>query len=574
MTPSRILRLALAATLVIAVIVFARWSSTPPVANDDTPRAGGKLVSTLRLVPKHFNRLIAQDQAAQLTAVLTQATLLRTNPLTGALEPRLATTWTGSPDGTAWTLTLRDNVRFSDGAPFTSADVVFTFQALNDPASQLGGQLLIGGKPMQVKALDAHHVVVTFPAPYASGLALLDVVPILPKHKLEAALAAGKFNEAWSAGSNPADIVGLGPFVMKEYVPAQVIRFARNPNFWLTDESGQKLPYLETLEVALVSEQNAEILRLQAGDTDLLNDGARPEDLAMLRDAERRGKLRIVNVGTSIDASTFWFNLKPGTKALAAKPWLGDATFRRALSHAINRQAIVDTVHLGEATVIYGPVTPGHGEWYTANMGATPFDQARASSLLASIGMKDTDGDGVLNDRSNRPVQFSLLTHKGNTERERTSDMVREQLRQVGITVDVVKLDTASLRERLGAGDYDTMYYGVRFSSSDPGSYLPFWLSSGQAHFWNPSQATPSTTWEGRIDTLMQQQTTTMDRAERRRLFAEVQQVLAEQVPAMWFAASKVNVPIGSHVGGATPSVIVPVVLWNAERLYVSGQRR
>jgi peptide/nickel transport system substrate-binding protein len=576
MTPSRILRLVLAATLVIAVIVFARWSSTPQVANDGSPRAGGKLVSSIRLEPKNFNRLVAADRTAQLTAVLTQATLLRTNPLTGALEPRLATSWTSSPDGLTHTFTLRNNVKFSDGAPFTAADVLFTFKALYDPAvnSPLGGQLLIADKPMQVTAPDDHHVVVTFPVPFAPGLGLLDALPILPKHKLEAAYAAGKFNEAWSAGSNPADMAGLGPFVLKEYVPAQVIRFARNPNFWLSDESGQRLPYLQSLEAAIVPDQNAELTRLQSGDSDLLNDSARAEDLRMLREAERAGKVRLVNAGTSIDVNAFVFNLKPGVKALAQKPWLADETFHRALSHAINRQAIVDTVYLSAATVVFGPVTPGYGAWYTADIGATPFDLARARTLLTSIGMEDRDRDGVLNDRNNRPVQFSLLTQKGHTVRERTSDMVKEQLRQVGVAVDVVKQDAGSVQQRLGSSDFETAYFGARTTSTDPGSSLPFWQSSGQMHFWNPKQPTPSTAWEARIDSLMQQQTTTMDLAERKRIFVEVQEILAEHLPALWFAAEQVTVPIGNHVGGATPSVIIPLVLWNAERLYVSGTAR
>ena len=576
MTPSRILRLVLAATLVIAVIVFARWSSAPPVTSDATPSAGGKLVASLRREPKHFNRLVAADQPAQLTAILTQATLLRSNPITGVLEPRLATNWTSSPDGLTHTFTLRNNVKFSDGVPFTAADVLFTFQALYDPVvnSPLGGQLLIADKQMQVRANDDHHVVITFPAPFAPGLGLLDGVPILPRHKLQAALAAGKFNEAWSAGSNPADMAGLGPFVLKEYVPAQVIRFVRNPNFWLSDQSGQRLPYLETLEVSIVPDQNTELARLQAGDSDLVNDGARAEDLTMLREAERAGKLHLVSAGASIDASSLWFNLKPGSKVLAAKPWLGEESFRRALSHAINRQAIVNTVFLSAATPIYGPVTPGHGDWYTPDMGATPFDLARARTLLSSIGLQDRDKDGVLDDRNNRPVRFSILTQKGHTERERTSTVVKEQLRQVGIAVDVATLDPSGIQARMEAGDYDAIYWGTRLPSTDPGSNLAFWLSSGQAHFWNPQQATPSTPWEGRIDTLMQQQTTTMDRAERRRLFAEAQQILAEHVPALWFAAANVTIPIGNRVGGATPSVIMPYVLWNAEKLYVSGSAR
>jgi peptide/nickel transport system substrate-binding protein len=207
-------------------------------------------------------------------------------------------------------------------------------------------------------------------------------------------------------------------------------------------------------------------------------------------------------------------------------------------------------------------------------MGATPFDLTRARALLTSIGMKDTDGDGVLNDKANHPVRFSILTQKGHTERERTSAVVQEHLRQVGIEVDVVPLDPAGVRQRFGAGEYETIYFGVRATSPDPGNNLPFWLSNGQMHFWNPQQATPSTDWEARIDTLMQQQAASMDRAERKRLFTEVQQLLADHMPAMWFAAQHVTVPISARIGGATPSVILPYVLWNAEHLYVSGTAR
>lgn len=576
MTSSKMLRPALAVTLAIALVGAIWWVGTTQSTSSGTPQAGGRLVASLRLEPRTFNRLISDDQATRLTALLAHATLLRSNPLNANLEPRLATEWTGTPDGLTWTFTLRPNVRFSDGTPFTAADVVFTFKALYDPkvASPLGNDIRVGGQPLQVKATDDHHVVVTFPQPFAPGLAMLENVPILPRHKLQAALDQGTFREAWSTGSNLTEMVGLGPFMLREYVPAQAFRFVRNPNFWLSDDEGRQLPYLADVEIAIVLEQNAELVRLQAGESDLLNDGARAEDLAMLRDGEAAGRLRLLKAGTSVDASTFWFNLKPGAKATADRPWLADPVFRRALSHAIDRQAIVDTVHLGAGTVIYGPITPGHGDWYVPGMGATPFDLSRAKALLTSIGLEDRDGDGILNDKAARPVKFSILTQRGHTERERTSEVVKEQLRQVGIEVDVVKLDPTGVRQRYSAGDFDTIYFGVRTTSKDPGENGSFWRSDGPMHFWNPGQVTPATDWETRLDALTLKQASTMDRAERRRLFTEMQQVLADQVPAMWFAAAQVTVPISARVGGATPAVTIPLVLWNAERLYLSGERR
>ena len=576
MTPSRILRLVLAIALAVAVVIFSRQRGTPQSEADAAPQTGGKLVATYRTEPTHFNRVVEARPVARLTALLTQATLLRVDPNTGELGPRLATEWTGTPDGLTWTITLRSGVRFSDGTAFTASDVLFTFQAIYDERvkSPLALDMRAKDQPFQLRAIDDHHIVLTFPSPFGQGLAILDSVPILPRHKLQAALDAGTFREAWSAGSNLSDMAGLGPFVLQEYVPAQHLRFVRNPHFWVTDAAGHQLPYLDELEIQIVPEQNAELLRLQSGTSDLTNGGARAEDLAMLRDAETAGRVKLVDVGPAIDVSTLWFNLAPGSKAVAEKPWLAQEAFRRAISHAVNRQAIVDTVHLGAAAVVYGPVSPGHGEWFVPDLGATPFDLARARTLLTSIGLQDRNRDGVLDDASNRPVEFSLLTQSGHTERERTSTLVREQLRQVGITVNVVPMDQRAVQARYASGDYDAIYYGAQSNSKDPSGSRGFWLSSGPMHFWNPNQATAATEWEGRIDAVMQELTETMDRSARKRLFTEAQQLLADHVPALWFAAPHVSIPMSARVGGARPAVIQPPVLWNAEALFVLGPRR
>ncbi len=574
MTLSKVFRLVLAGALVALGAISGGCGTPQP--ESAAAQAGGRLVASFRTEPTHFNRLVEGRPVARLNALLSHATLLRLNPNTGDLEPRLATEWTSAPDGLTWTFTLRSNVRFSDGVPFTAADVLFTFRALYDDrvGSVLAADMRVNDEPLLVRAVDDHHIVLTFPAPFGPGISILDSLPILPQHKLQQALDEGTFRAAWTPGTPPSDMAGLGPFMLAEYLPAQYMRFVRNPHFWLVDDTGQQLPYLDEIEVPIVPEQNAELLRLQAGNSDLTNGGARAEDLAMLRDAETAGRLRLIDAGPAIDASTFWFNLKPGTKALANKPWLGQEAFRRAVSHAVNRQAIVDTVYLGAATVVYGPVTPGHGDWYVPEMGATPFDLSRARTLLTSIGLLDRDSDGLLEDESNQPVRFSILTQRGNTERERTSAVVQEQLRQVGIAVDVVALDQTAVQERFFSGDYDAIYYGVAASSKDPADNLAFWLSSGPFHFWNPGQVVPATDWEAQVDALMREQAATMNRKERNRLFVQAQQLLADHVPALWFAAAHVTVPMSVRVGGATPSVILPVALWNAEHLYITGEPR
>jgi len=235
--------------------------------------------------PSTYNRFVGADSAQDGLARLIHATLIRLNRATGQLEPRLAREWTISPDGLTWTLKLREDVLFSDGTPFTAADVVFSFQALYDPKveSQIGSSLLINGKPLTVRAMDAHTVVVVLPAPYGPGVSLLDAVPILPSHKLKAALDAGTFRDAWGLSTPLTNIVGTGPFVLTEHASGQGMVLMRNPRFWLKDSRGRQLPYLDRIEIQFTADQNADVLRLQSGDLDVMYGTVRFEDLDALR---------------------------------------------------------------------------------------------------------------------------------------------------------------------------------------------------------------------------------------------------------------------------------------------------
>lgn len=533
----------------------------------------GRLTTTFRSEPQSFNRLVSPRIAEELFSRLTQATLVRVNRVTDQLEPRLAESWTTSADGLTWTLALRQGVAFSDGAPFTSADVLFSFQAVYDEkvGSAVASSLQVGGKPLSVRATDDHTLVVTFPAKYAPGLRMLDDLPIFPRHRLHAALKAGTFKEAWAVTTPPSELSGLGPFVLQEYVPGQRLVFARNPRFWVVDKDGRRLPYLDTIEVQVVPEQTAELVRLQSGAVDLINDAIRPDDVASLRQSETKGAVRLVDAGVSLTADGLWFNLTRGAAAAKGRPWLQREELRRAISHTVDRQRLVDAVYLGAAVPVFGPVTPGHGEWFVADLPKTEPDLARAKTLLASIGLTDRTGDGLLEDAAGKPARFSILTQKGHTIRERTVAVLQEQLRQVGLTVDVVPLDQGALFGRFSKRDYDAMYFIVSASSTDPTASMEFWLSSGSFHFWDAEQKKPATDWEATIDDLMRKQSTSLDRAERVRLFALAQRTLAAHLPILYFAAPQISVAMSTRVHGATPSVIFPFVLWNAEVLSIGS---
>jgi peptide/nickel transport system substrate-binding protein len=529
---------------------------------------------SLRSEPGNYNRYFDASAAADVMALLTQARLVRVNRATDATEPALAESWDSSQDGRTQTLRLRKGVTFSDGTPFTSADVLFSFTVAYDaPGSQLADSVTAAGQRVEVTAPDPATVVLRFPTTFAPGVRVLDSLPILPRHKLEPALKNGTIQKAWTASTPLTEIVGLGPFVLTEHVAGQRLVFARNPHYWRRDEHQAVLPYLDRVIVEIIPDQNAEALRLESGAIDLMsNADIRPDDYARFKRLADQGRLHLLDAGIGLDPNVLWFNLKPAA-AKDVKPWLRRTEFRQAVSFGVDRQAIANTVYLGAAVPVFGPMTPRHGLWYSTDVPAYPHDPARARRLLAAAGLTDRDGDGQLEDGAGAAVKFSVLVQKDVTIRERTVALLQEQLRLLGISLDIVGLDLGSIGKRWVTGDYDSIFHGWQASATDPAMNLDFWLSSGTSHFWNPGQARPATAWEARIDELMGQQGQAHDLAERQRLFLEVQRMFGQEVPALYFVAPKVTIALSPRVLNVTPAPQIPQVLWSADTLAVSGPR-
>ena len=249
--------------------------------------------------------------------------------------------------------------------------------------------------------------------------------------------------------------------------------------------------------------------------------------------------------------------------------WLQSLDWRLAVSHAVDRDEFANTIYLGLAEPIFGPITPGNRTWYLPDLPTYPYDLPRARALLDGLGLSDRDGDGMREDRGGRPVQFTLLTLQGNTSRERAAQVLQADLRQVGIGVDVVPLEFGALIERIVSMDFEATYFGFLVSDTDPAANLDFWLSSAAFHLWNPSQPTPATDWERRVDELIGRQLAVSDMDERLRLFAEVQTLFAENQPILYFAAPQLTVATSTRLANVEPSLFEPYVLWNADTLAV-----
>lgn len=555
-------------------IAVAACRSSSSGGNASAPSRGGELVASIRSEPGLYNRYFEPSAAADVQALLTHARLVWVNRATDVVEPALAERWDTSSDGLTSTLHLRKGVAFSDGAPFTSSDVVFSFAVAYDaPGSRLGDAVMAAGRRLDVASPDPHTVTVRFPAPFAPGVRILENLPILPRHKLEAAFRAGTIQNAWTHATPLSEIVGLGPFVLSEHVAGQRLVFSRNRHYWKKAADNTPLPYLDGLTLEVIPDRNAEALRLEAGATDLMsNADIRPDDYARFKRLAEQGRLKLLDAGVGLDPNVLWFNLKPSA-GKDPKPWLRRKEFRQALSFGVDRDAIANAVYLGTAVPVFGPITPRFTTWSSPSTPSYPYDPARARQLLAAAGLTDRNGDGVLEDATGAPVRFSIISQQDETTRERMVSLLQEQLRRLGVVVDVVGLDVGGMIKRWQTGDYDSIFHGFQSSSTDPAMNLDFWLSSGNLHFWNPAQSKPATEWEARIDELMRQQVAARDLSERQRLFAEVQRVFGEQLPAIYFVAPKVTLALAPRVVNANPVPQVPQLLWSADTLAVSGPR-
>jgi peptide/nickel transport system substrate-binding protein len=570
---------ALLTLLIVAAVVIPYWLLTRdesrPTAGislgrpaEPIPTRGGAVVASTRTDPRSFNRIVHSQIATEMMSMLTQGKLVRINRETQQVEPWLAERWETSGDGRTFTLTLRENLKWSDQTPFTSADVLFTFEALYAAGAQstLTSALSPSGKPLAVSAPDVRTVVITFSDVFAPGIRILDNLPMFPRHKLEAAFKAGNFLKSWTADTPPADMVSLGPFILEEYRPAERLVFTRNPHYWRSDERGVQLPYLDRLTLQLIPDYQAEIVRLQSGQTDFMQEGLAPADLATFRPLEQQGRIRLEELGVSLNADTMVMNLRPDRWAKDPRAaWFNRTQFRQAMSHAVDREALADAA----AVPIHGPITPGNQDWFWASVPRYEFSREKAKGLLTELGLTNRDDDEWLEDAAGNEARFTALVFRGNVILERTAGVVREDLRQIGIALDVVPLEPNSIQQRIFAGDFDAAFINFTATDTDPAISKDFWMSSGGSHFWNISQKSPATDWERQIDELMTKQYSTTDTAERKRLFNEVQRLFAENLPMLYFAAPRVYIATSSRMVNLRPSVTRPQLLWSADTLAV-----
>jgi len=558
---------------------------------DDVGAYGGRFTVAQTTSPRTFNPMIATEQSSREVTNLLFAALTNMDNSTQKDYGELAKSWEGSADGLTWTWHLRRGASFSDGHPLTAADVLFSFEVVYDESLHVSTRelVMLEGRRFELSAPDSYTVVMKIPRPYPLLVDAVGAVRILPRHVLEPLYRAGQLASAYGVDTAPEKLVTSGPWKLKRFRQGEETVLEPNP-WWLgVDRAGQRLPYLDELVFVIVPDQNTAALKFQAGDVDGV-DNVKPEDYATYADStrSRAQHYKLYDVGTSLTSTFLWFNLNPlnrdvdgrkkGEPAVGAVKyaWFSRPEFRRAVSKAIDRDAIIRGPFFGNAVKNWSALTPGSTQWYTPNLPHDDYDPEGARRLLAGLGFRDRNGDGVLEDAHGHDVEFNLKTNSDNNLRVAMSTLIRDDLARVGIRVTLASLDfnalTTNYREDF---QYEAMLLGLGSAvPADPGMYQNFFRSTGQSHYWHVRQTTPDTPEERDIDHLMDEMTRTADDAQRHALWVKMQERLNEPCFVVWLPSQTVKLPVRDGFGNVHPTLLTHRLLWNIDRVFVKRARR
>ncbi|MCU1329141.1 MAG: hypothetical protein JWN34_4511, partial [Bryobacterales bacterium] len=354
-----------------------------------------------------------------------------------------------------------------------------------------------------------------------------------------------------------------GPFYVAEHQAGSFVLLRRNPHYYKRDAKGQQLPYLDSIRLDIQQNRDIELTRFARGELHLVNK-LDPEAFDRLRG---EGRSTVRSLGPSLDSEFLWFNQSP-SKMLPEwkRAWFTSTAFRHAVSTAIRREDMAKIVFRGHAHPAVGPISTANRFWVNAALRPVAPGAPAALKQLSAAGF--TLREGVLRDKANHAVEFSLITQAGNRARERMASLIADDLKAVGIKLNVVTLDFGAVIDRIAkTQDYEAALLGFTNVEADPVEEMNVWLSSGAQHPWWPSQKSPATPWEARIDQLELQQASDFVRANRKKAVDEIQKIVRDEEPVIYLLNPDYLVALSPRLKGAQPAVVPPHILWNVEWL-------
>ena len=553
-------------------------------ARGEVGKFGGEIISsTIGEGPKTFNPFNANDNtSAQLSGIMYDG-LVTTDPYDGTIIPKLAKDVEILPDKKTYIVHLRHGIKWSDGKEITADDVVFTYGTIifggyGDTATR--DSLYINGKLPTVEKIDKYTVKFTTPEPFAPFIRTL-TTPIAPKHVFKIATDKGKscFRSFHDTNTKPKDFVTSGAFRMKEYVPAQRVIYERNPNYYMVDKKGQKLPYLDKYIILIVGDLNNDALKFEGLETDVIN--LQGSMVARYRELEKHSDFTLYNLGPTTNTTFVVFNLntrknKEGKYYVnpIKQRWFNDPNFRSAVDWAIDRENLVLNVLSGVGEPLYSAesissiflneeIAKGHKQ-----------DISYARELLKKSGFYLKDNK--LYDKYSNRVEFEMLTNAGNTQREATGVSIKEDLTQLGMKVNFKPVEFNSLVSKLSnTYDWDAILIALTGNPLEPHSGHNVWTSNGALHLFNQrsDEDLKSTDkilpFERELDKIFKKAALEVDFDKRKELYNKYQQIVAQENPVIYLYSPANIIAIRKKFKNIYPTELGGI-LHNIEEVYIN----
>lgn len=498
----------------------AETPAAPGVATttQGAPIQGGTAVVAVDADPETLNPGLSTSYVVGDVAAKVFNGLIWLDP-TFTPQPSLAESWSISPDNLVYTFKLRAGVTWHDGAPFTSADVKYTFEEILGKYHPRSQALIKRIKTIETP--DPLTVIIALDTAYAPFLSQMSVfeAPVLPKHL---------YDGRGDVLQNPANLapVGTGPFKFAEWSKGASIKVVRNQDYF---EKG--LPYLDTIVFQIIPQGANRSTGLETGEVDFVVDYFLPKTDAkrLLADANLMSKR-----GQGFPAIDFMM-MNIQTEALSTKQ------ARQALAFAIDRQRIVDQAMDGIARVGRGPFGDGFPWLFNDSTDYEkiyPRDVAKAKALL--------DAAGVTAGADGSRGKLRLVLDASRAPFASAAQIIRENLKEVGFDVELQPLERAVMIQKVYVDrDFDLTLQSY-VSGGDPviGYHRLYVTNTSQAQFTNATSYS-----NARVDELLTQAAITPLQKDRAPLYIELQEILAEDLPSLVlydeqgydFASKKLN---------------------------------
>lgn len=363
-------------------------------------------------------------------------------------KPGLAESWEWNDDGTVLKMTLRDDIQWEDGTKVTVADLAFTYDLIGDPTVASARIPFVEHmqKDARPKIIDDTHIEWHFTQPYDRDTQMSHAgLTLMPKHVLEQADRGTLRGHA-----NANDPLSYGPFRLAKWEPNQRIVLEPNPQFTGPDHWK---PRLNRVIFRIIPEYSTRMIELEAGNIDMMEQ-VLVEDADRLR--EEHEEINLVRRGWRSNDYIGW-NLE--------SPMFSDVRVRKAIATATNVDAMIERLLTSKKTGekyarrSVGTITPALCGVHNDDITPIQFNLEAAKSLLGEAGWRDSNGDGIV-DKGGEKFSFTLLTNTGNKRRADAAVLFQDQMKQLGIEVNIQSLETNTFYERLRKHDFEAALGG------------------------------------------------------------------------------------------------------------------